>query len=138
MKLYKIYFDYNSLKLNGEGEIINENDSVYIIEYEWDEDSEASTYIRRVNGLYRHYDEDFPMDISLDELEEMESLDDYFDSVQEAWDELDHYLEDFMIWRTIYMGYYQPEEYECVGLEDRDEIYYRTKAWAKINSGKEA
>ena len=138
MKVYKLYFDYDNLKLDKEGHVSNENDSVYIAEYEWDEDTENASFIRRVNGWWGHFTEDYPMDISVEEMEEMDSLDDYFDSVQDAWDALDHYLEDFMIWRTIYMGYYQPEEYECVGLEDRDEIYYRTKAWAKINSRKEA
>ena len=129
MTVYKLFFDYNSIKLNSEAEVVNENGCVWVAEYEWDEETETvGAFIRRVNGMYRQYDEEIPMEISLEDMESMESLDDCFDSVQEAWDALYEYIEQYIVWRTIYGGYYDPDEYVCEGLEDRDEIYYRVKA----------
>ena len=129
-KVYKLYFDYNSIRLSLEGEVTNENNCVYMAEYEWNEETETvGKFIRRVNGMYGRYDKDFPMDISVEEMEEMESLEDCFDCVQDAWDALYNYLEQYMVWDTIHGGWYEPDYYECVGLEDRDEIYYRTRAW---------
>lgn len=137
MNAYKLYFDYSMIRLNGEGQITNPNDCVWVAEYEWNEETEAvGSFIRRVDCQYcvkGQYSKEIPVGISLDEMESKESFDECYDSVQEALDALDEYLEQYIIWRTIYGGYYEPDEYECTGLEDRDEIYYRVKAWTTVN-----
>ena len=123
--IYKIYFDYIEIKLDKEGIIANDKDCMYIAEYEWDEETEEiGKFIRRVN-TYRGHVHEIPMDITVEDMEDMESLNELFDSPDEAYDALDEYLEKYRIWRTIYRGYYQPDEYECEGLEDRSEVYYR-------------
>ncbi|MBQ6503140.1 MAG: hypothetical protein IJI57_04405 [Flexilinea sp.] len=132
--VYKLYFDYSAIRLDSDGHITNENSCMYIAEYEWDDETETvGGFIRRVNGLYRHHNEELPMDISLSYMEEdLESLNDIFDTPEDAIEAIDEWLEDYKIWRTIRGGYYDPDEYVCEGLEDRDEIYYRTMAWCKI------
>ena len=134
-KVYKLFFDYNEIRLDSEGIITNENTCMYIAEYEWDEDTETvGEFTRRVNALYRRHGEDLPMDITVEEMEEMETLDEVFETPQDAIDALEIYLEDYKIWRTIRGGYYDPDEYVCEGLEDRDDMYYRVKAIAAVEA----
>lgn len=125
---YKIYFNYYGIRLDNEGLIKNANNCVYIAEYEWDEEAEAGKFIRRVNN-YRGLEHTVPMDITVEAMEDMDSLDDFFESSIEALEALDAYLDEYKIWRTIYGGYYEPDEYVCEGLEDPSEVYYR--GWRK-------
>ncbi len=138
-KAYKLYFDYINVRLDSEGDIEYgcRNACMYIAEYEWDEESETvGKFIRRVDALYKRHEEEFPMDISVEEMESMECLNDVFDNPYEAIEAFDEYLDEYKIWRTIYGGYYDPDEYVCEGLEDRDEIYYRTLAWKAVQEKK--
>ena len=128
--IYKIYFNYYGIRLDDEGLIKNANNCVYIAEYEWNEETEEiGKFIRRID--YYDYDKEILMDITVEKMEDMESLSDFFESSEEASDELDKYLDDYKIWRTIYGGYYDPDEYVCEGLEDRSEVYYRNLRWCK-------
>lgn len=126
--IYKIYFNYYGIRLDDEGLIKNANNCVYIAEYEWNEETEEiGKFICRID--YYDYDKEIPMDITVEFMEDMESLSDFFESSTEALEALDAYLDEYKIWRTIYGGYYEPDEYVCEGLEDPSEVYCR--GWRK-------
>lgn len=127
--IFKIYFNYYGIRLDDEGLIENANNCVYIAEYEWNEDTEEiGKFIRRIDY---YYDREAQMDITVAKMEDMESLNENFESAEEASDTLDKYLDEYKIWRTIYGGYYDPDEYVCEGLEDRSEVEYRQSKWCK-------
>ena len=127
--IFKIYFNYYGIRLDDEGLIKNANNCVYIAEYEWNEETEEiGKFIRRIDA-YSYRDKEIPMDITVEAMEDMDSLNDFFESSTEALEALDAYLDEYNIWRTIYGGYYEPDEYVCEGLEDPSEVYYR--GWRK-------
>ena len=113
----KVYFNIADVKLSRYGDVTNINDCAIIAEYEWDSANETEKFIHRMNGEYRHFGEELPMDISVEKMEtELESLDDLFDSVDDAVEAFNEYLEEYKYWKTIYGGYYEPDEYVCTGL----------------------
>lgn len=108
--IYKIFYDYFAIELDHDGQVDNPKTCIYIAEYDT-----VEKFLRRVN--YRNVE--IPMDITVEDMEDMESLADNFESPAEALDALDKYLDEYKIWRTIYGNYYQPDEYICEGLEGR-------------------
>ena len=117
--IYKLHFDWYSIRLNENGDVKNSNDCIVIAEYEWNSDTETEgKFIRSLNENLS--------------FSEMETLDGVFETPEEAFEAFDNYLDEYKDWKTIYHGYYEPDEYICTGLIDREESYYNVIAWNAV------
>lgn len=131
-KVYVLYYDYDEIEVDKEGHITNEKDCVFIAEYEWDEETETlGKFLRRVDYEWKDKVFEVPMDITVEEMEMMDSIGDCSDTPSEAYIEFYEWLKGCLVWgETSPQTYLQPAEYECVGLEGRvDDEVWRYNAW---------
>lgn len=119
-KYYDVYFQPADLYVDEHGHLENP-DALQIIEFEYDEDTDAVTACRRVDEK-GNVIEDRP---DLSDLEHSGDGDD--PTIDAALGRFEGWLTDNLEWRESWGGdYYNPPEYVCIGITGYvDEPPYR-------------
>lgn len=119
---YGIYFDAGELEVDRHGNLLNP-EVLWIVEFQYDEDTDALIAIRRVseNGEITDANPDLSC---LNRYGEDDSP-----TIAEAMKWFDQWLEQNLEWReTSPSTYYEPAEYICIGITgyvDDEPRYHR-------------
>ena len=109
---YRIYFEKMSIEVDDDGVLdYRTEDNLYIVEYD-----EYGNFIRRIDQKGNEIEMDIPVESLYDN--DMIEIENWCETIQEALNELDEWLEMHTLWKeTLRQTYYLPAEYVCVGID---------------------
>lgn len=112
MESFVVYFDYDKIELDCSGDICNEKECIYIAEYD-----EDGNFIRRVDYNWKGVVSEIPMNITVDEMEQLDYKGDGSETPQEAYEAFSEWLNDRKEWvEDTPATYLEPADYVCIGL----------------------
>lgn len=121
-KYYGIYFDRWDLQVDRKGNLENP-EVLHIVEFEYDEDADEVTAVRRVNEKGEVIEESWKALEYSDDLTHVGWDDDM--TIREALWRFETWLEDHLEWReSSPQTYLQPAEYVCIGVTDCIDEYH--------------